>query len=264
MKGDRNSDWFLLMSTTVLICSFILLSSAGHAFAAIPFITDDTGTQGRGKFQFEFFGEYGHDSDARIAAKTTDLSATLTYGVIDPIEIIVSVPYQAWRTDDSGSVAKGDGIGDIAMEAKWRFYEREGLSLALKPGFTVPTGDEEKGLGAGRATYFLFFIASKEISPWSINVNLACIRNENTIDERRDIWHASIDALFEVMKDLKLGLDIGVETNPDSSSNTPPAYILGGLIWSLRENLDIGLGVKGGFTKPETDVSVRGGITWRF
>jgi hypothetical protein len=59
-------------------------------------------------------------------------------------------------------------------------------------------------------------------------------------------------------------LDAGVATNPDSSSNTPLAYILGGLIWSLRENFDIGLGVKGGLTKPETDISFRGGITWRF
>lgn len=44
----------------------------------------------------------------------------------------------------------------------------------------------------------------------------------------------------------------------------PPAYILGGLIWSVRENLDIGLGIKGGFTKPAADVAIHGGITWRF
>ena len=43
-----------------------------------------------------------------------------------------------------------------------------------------------------------------------------------------------------------------------------PAYILGGFIYSVKENFDIGIGVKGGLTKPETDISVRGGITWRF
>lgn len=247
-----------------LIFPVILLFFGGHSFAAIPFITEDTGTQGKGKFQIELIGEYGSDSEHIITAKTTDLSATLTYGAIDPVDIILSIPYQAWRTDGSGSTAKGDGIGDIAIEAKWRFIEQEGLSLALKPGFTVPTGDEQKDLGAGRATYHLYFIATEEISPWSINVNLGYIRNENATDERKDIWHASIDALYDLTKELKLGLDIGVGRNPDSSSKTPPAYILGGLIWALRENLDIGLGLKGGFTKPETDISVRGGITWRF
>jgi hypothetical protein len=52
--------------------------------------------------------------------------------------------------------------------------------------------------------------------------------------------------------------------NPDRSSSTHLAYILGGLIYSVRENIDIGFGVKGGLNKPETDLSVCGGITCRF
>ena len=66
------------------------------------------------------------------------------------------------------------------------------------------------------------------------------------------------------MRNLKLVGDIGVETNPENSSNTPPAYLLGGAIYSLAENFDIGLGLKAGLTKPETDVAVRGGIAYRF
>jgi hypothetical protein len=232
--------------------------------SAIPFITDDTGTLGKGKFQIELSGEYGSDSEDIITTKASDLSASLTYGIIDPVDIVLGLPYQAWRLEDSQSVVKGHGIGDLSIEANWRFHEQEGLSFALKPGFTIPTGDEERGLGSGRTNYYLYFIASKEMNPWAFNLNLAYIRNDNQIDERKDIWHASINALCEVIKDLKLGLDAGVETNPDSLSKTPLAYILGGLIYSLRENLDIGLGVRGGLTRPETDIAVRGGITWRF
>jgi hypothetical protein len=102
------------------------------------------------------------------------------------------------------------------------------------------------------------------MKPWEFDMNVGYLYNENTVGERRNIWSVSFDGQVEVVKDLKLVFDVGVATNPDSSSNTPPAYILGGLIWSLRENLDIGLGVKGGLTRPETDISVRGGITWRF
>lgn len=243
---------------------FSLLLFATEGFAGIPLITDDTGTQGKGKFQIELFGEYGHDRDERITAKTSDLSATLTYGIIDPVDIILSIPYQFWHAEDSGSTKKGDGISDLAIEAKWRFYEKDGLSFALKPGFTIPTGDEEKGLGAGRVTPYLSFIASKEIGSWGIHMNLAYIRNENKIDQRKGIWRASFASTVEVVKNLKFVGDIGLETNPDRSSSTPRAYILGGLIYSLRENVDIGLGVKGGLTKPETDIAVRGGITWRF
>jgi hypothetical protein len=230
----------------------------------LPRFPPDTGTQGRGKFQVELFGEYGHDEDEIITSKNSDLSATLTYGLIDPIDIVLSVPYQAWRSNDSDSVVKGDGIGDLAMEAKWRFFESEGISLALKPGFTIPTGDEEKGFGAGRSTYYLYLIASKGIETRAFHINLAYIRDENTVDERKDVWHASVAATVDVMKELKLVGDFGGETNPDRSSNTPPVYILGGFIYSPSENFDIGLGVKGGLTESETDIAVRGGITYRF
>ena len=243
---------------------FLSLLIATPVFAAIPLITDDTGTQGKGKFQVELFGEYGHDKEERVTSNNSDLSAALTYGLIDPIDIVLSVPYQAWREDDSNSVVKENGIGDLAIEAKWRFFENEGLSCALKPGFTIPTGDEEEGLGSGRTTYSLYFIASKEIDTKAFHINLAYIRNENTVGERKDIWHASVAATVDVMKDLKLVGDVGVESNPENSSSTPPVYILSGLIYSPRENLDFGLGVKGGLTNSETDIAVRGGITVRF
>jgi hypothetical protein len=32
---------------------------------------------------------------------------------------------------------------------KWRFYEKDGLSFAIKPGIILPTGEEDKGLGDG-------------------------------------------------------------------------------------------------------------------
>jgi len=241
-----------------------LISSAATSFAAIPLITDDTGTQGKGTFQMEVLGEYGHDKEDRIKSDAEDVSATFTYGVLDPVDIVLSVPYSFWREKDGGSVEDEDGIGDLALEAKWRFFEKEGFSFALKPGFTLPTGDEDKGLGAGRATGYLFLIASKEVSSWAFHLNLAYIRNENKNDEHEDLWHASLASSYEIFKPLKLVGDIGMEKNPDRCSDVDPAYILGGFIYSPLENLDIGLGIEGGLTDTETDLSVRGGITWRF
>ncbi len=246
--------------------AFIVIAGifCAPAYAAIPLITDDTGTQGKGKFQLELFGEYGHDKEESVTNKNGDLSATLTYGISDPVDIILTIPYSSWRSDDSVSVSREHGLSDLAIESKWRFYEKEGLSFALKPGFTIPTGNDEKDLGNGKMTYYLFLIASKEVNPWAFHFNLAYIRNNNTGEDRKNIWHASLASTVEVLKNLKLVGDIGVETNPEKSSDTPPAYILGGLIYSVSENFDIGLGLKGGLTKPETDIAVRGGITWRF
>ena len=254
-----------LREVLYLACLFSFVLYATDSFAAIPLVTDDTVTQGKGNFQLELFGEYGHESEPFITTKMSNFAMTLTYGIIDTVEIILGIPYHAWSTSGSGSEsAKGDGFGDISLEAKWRLYEKDGLSFALKPGFTIPKGDADKNLGAGRPTYHLLLLATKQMKPWQFDMNIGYLYNENTTGDRKSVWSASLDAQYGVVKNLKLVLDTGVATNPDSSSDTPPVYILGGLIWSLRENLDIGFGIKGGLTKPETDIAVRGGITWRF
>ena len=240
----------------------LILCSASFAFH--PLITDDTGTQGKGKFQLEVNGGYGHDEDEGVTTKTTQISTTLTYGLSDPIDIMIGLPYEHIRVEDSGTVTRQEGISDMSLEMKWRFYEKDGLSFALKPGLTFPTGDDEKGLGSGRMTYRLFFIGTKEIKPWTFHLNLGYIRNENKLDENKDLWHGSLASTVEVIKNLKLVGNIGIERNTDRNLNDPKAFILGGVIYSLSENFDIDFGVKGGLTKPEEDYTILMGITWRF
>ena len=95
-------------------------------------------------------------------------------------------------------------------------------------------------------------------------MNLGYKRNENTVDEREDIWHASLAGEFKIMNKLKLVADIGAERNTEKSSDTNPAFILGGLIYSIRENLDIDFGVKGGLNKAEADITYLAGMALRF
>jgi hypothetical protein len=242
-----------------------ILIFASNSFAAHPLITDDTGTQGTGKFQLEVNGGYGHNKDDEgVIIKTTQAAATLTSGISDPIDVILSLPYEHTRIEASEGVTKGDGIADMSLEMKWRFYEKDGLSFALKPGVTFPAGDEEKGLGSGRVTYHLFFIASKEIKPWAFHINLGYMRNENKVDEKKNLWHASMASTVEVMKNLKLVGNIGVEEDVDRNLNVPDAFILGGAIYSVSENLDVDFGVKGGLTRTVDDYTFLAGITWRF
>jgi hypothetical protein len=262
--GHDSMRHAIVRSFFFVVLPLLVVLAAADGFAAIPLVTDDTSTMGKAKYQLDVFGEYGRDRDARITSNTSDFYASVTYGISDPVDLSVTIPYQFWRSEDSGSRSKGDGISDIAIEVKWRFYEREGLSFAVKPGFTIPTGDDEKGLGTGRVTSYLYLIATKEAGPWAVHMNLGYIRNENRIEQRKNIWHASLASTYEVIKGLKLVGDIGAETNTDRSSKTPPVYILGGIIYSVSEHIDVGVGIKGGLTGPEKDITVRGGITWAF
>lgn len=241
----------------------IALCWSAPAFGAHPLITDDAGTQGKGKFQLEFNGEYGHKNKDSAVEDTTEMAAALTYGINDQIDVCVGIPYRYIRREDSGTTTE-NGISDTALALKWRFYEKDGLGLALKPGVTLPTGNDEKGLGSGRVTYSMFFITTKEIAPGAIHLNLGYKRNENKVEEREDIWHASLAGEMKVTKDFRFIANIGMEKNPDRSSSIDPAFILGGIIYSIRENLDVDFGLKSWLNKPDTDYSALAGLTLRF
>jgi len=246
-----------------------LLFIACPSWAAHPLITDDTGTQGKGKFQLELNGQYDWDKDNSedVSVRSTggQALAMLSYGIAENVDLILGLPY-LWGKAEANEITVYDekGIGDATLEAKWRLFEKDGFSMALKPGISFPTGNDDKGLGTGKLGAHIFLIGSKELGSWAFHANLGYIRNENDADERKDIWHASLAATWEVVKNLKLAADIGVERNTEEESSNNPAFLIGGIIYSITENFDVDLGVKYGLTEPEADISAMTGVTFRF
>ncbi len=237
--------------------------------AAHPLITDDAYTQGKGKSQLEVTGQYDSDRETvdGVAVKTTgrQVAATLTYGIVDTVDLAVGAPFLWIREQDDGAVVSNvKGISDTILDVKWRIFEHEGLSFALKPGIGIPTGDDGNGLGTGRIGYHLFAIVTKEAEPWAMHANLGYIRNENRFEELTNLWHVSAAATYAAGKNLKIAGDIGAERNPDRSSQTEPAYVLAGVIYSVTEYFDLDCGVKHAITSTEKDVSIMAGMTFRF
>ncbi|MCE5210159.1 MAG: transporter [Deltaproteobacteria bacterium] len=251
------------------ILYFILLLVACPSWAAHPLITDDTGTQGKGKFQMELNGQYDWDDEdnegVSVEAYGWEAAATLSYGIAENVDLVLSMPYLWGKAEENDvKVYDENGIGDLVLETKMRIIEKNGFSLALKPGIIFPTGDDEKGLGVGQISGQIFLIASQELGSWAFHTNLGYIRNENDADEHKDIWHASLAGTFEIIKDLTLVANIGIERNPDDAVKDDPAFLIGGIIYSITENLDVDLGVKFGLTEPETDISALAGVAFRF
>lgn len=256
----------------------IILSMAlfgGPVYAAHPLITDDTGTQGAGKFQVEVNGEYAYDKEEpapgiEVVARDIGAAAALSIGVTETIDAVVGVPY-AWSESTETDVAapafahgSEKGLSDISVEVKWRFYEHEGLSLGMKPGVSIPTGSERKGLGAGKYGYSAFLIATQELKPFVLHGNFGYIRNNNRHDERENLCHLSLAAEYGVAEHLKIVANIGQERNPDKADKRKPRFALAGLILALGENLDLDAGVKIGLNDPEADLTVLAGMAVRF
>jgi hypothetical protein len=253
----------------------LVLLAPRHAFAAHPLITDDTGTQGdRGRFQLELNGELSSHRRAmggvEVKESARELAAIVSMGVLEEVDLVVGVPWASSDVRENGALVAADtGLGDTSVEVKWRFLEVEGFSLAVKPGLSLPTGNEERGFGNGKVSYAASLIATQAVGPFSFHLNGAYARNEYALRadrdaNRSDIFHASFAAGVEVVKGLQVVANVGLETSSDRGSDTWPAFVLGGLVYSATEKLALDLGVKGGLTEPETDLAALAGVAWRF
>lgn len=251
MKKDVN---FFRVSVLALALTFLL---GGNAYAVHPLISDDAGTVGAGKFELELNVEYSNDD----GDSTTQLAATLSAGIRENIDLVIGTPYHFLKTKNDGSWTTEDGLSDFLIEMKWRFYEKNGLSFAIKPGIILPIGDEDKGLGDGKAAYSLYLVTTKEMEPFSIHFNLGYIKNRK---ELRDIWHYSLAGQYQVTKPLIVVANIGGETNPDRESSVHPLFLLGGIVYSITENLDVDFGIKTGLNKAEADYALLAGVIVRF
>ncbi len=255
-----------LINACACLAIFLFLTPS---FAAHPLVSDDAGTQGKGKFLFELNGQYDWDQNdvngSAFKFEGGQASASLSYGIVDNVDLVVGLPYLWGKIkENDATVYDEKGLGDATLDVKWRLLEKDKFSLALKPGITIPTGNDEKGLGAGQLGGRLFFIASQELGSLAFHANLGYIRNENKNEERKDLWHASIAATWEAAKNLKLAANVGIERNPASDAANDPAFVIGGIIYSVTENFDVDLGVKCGLSRSETDFSLMTGIAYRF
>lgn len=258
MGSPRLKNKLRLLSAIWILCP--LTVQAAH-----PLITEDTGTQGTGRFQLELTTEHGYRDEDYAAEHKRQHAAAFSWGLRDNLDVIFTLPYQRVSPEGTScAIETHSGISDAGLDAKWRFFENDTLSMALKPGVTFPTGDESVGLGSGKSAYSLYLITTIEPRPWAFHLHLGYLRNRNVADEREGIRHVSFGGWRELGKKLKIVGDIGTNTNADKSSNIETAFYILGAIYSLTDDFDLDAGIKKGLTNPETDYSLLGGVTLRF
>ena len=251
---------FLLRILVVLLCALTPLS--GHA--AHPLITEDTGTQGQGRFQLELTNEYITVREGGANQLLALTAAAFSYGVVENIDVILTLPHLRLGHSVASATPGAQGLTDLGLDVKWRFYEKEKLSIALKPGITFPTGDDTRNLGSGKHTWSAYVTTSYETAPWTWHLHLGHVHHNNTFSEREDIWHASAAAVRQVGDSLKLILDTGIETNTDRSAEADPVFLITGLIYTPHPNFDIDLGYKLESTESWRARTLLAGLTLRW
>ena len=221
---------------------------APPAWAAHPLITEDTGTQGAGRWQLELNVERQKDDSARA----TQWGTTLSYGLEDNADLQIGIPYTV-----------NQGRQDLAVDVKWRFHQQGATSLGLKPGITLPTGDEQRGLGTGKVTAGSLLILSYEPEAWSFHTHAGFRYSRNSVGDRESLLHYSASLWLKPTDKLKLVADLSFDTNPDRSSNNSLRQHVFGFIYSVTKDFDVDAGIRRG-NSPAIDRALMAGVTLRW
>jgi hypothetical protein len=233
-----------------------LLAAVSPSFAAHPMLTEDTGTQGKGRFELELGFERVREGDA----KAFEFGPQLSWGLLDNLDLIVRPTWLDLR----GSADSARGLGDTALDAKWRFIEDGPWSFGLRAGLDLPTANEGKGLGTGETGYHGVLIATWAIEALVVSANLGILHVGKVPLQRRDLALASVGVVREVREGLKLGAEVDAASNPDPNRSPWPTVARIGVIWSLNKYWDVDVGYQAPLNHAAPDAAILAGATLRW
>ncbi|MDD2806296.1 MAG: transporter [Elusimicrobiales bacterium] len=190
---------------------------------------------------------------------STGAFAELSYGLWDRLDVLVTVPWLGWS---SRGIAES-GLGDVLVEAKLAAGERAGWTLALKPGFSLPAGNEAGSLGAGKGGVWLYGLAGREAGPWRFCLNGGYMLNRNSLGERENLLKGSASASRAVFSGLRASAALFALTSKDKNSRSHPLAAVLGLTWTPRPVLDLDAGARLGLNRGAEDFGLLAGLTLR-
>lgn len=186
------------LASIASLAALLLALAPGPARAGPPFLTDDPQAAETGHWEI-------YAPLVEVAGRGTDFAGTMAtevnYGAAPGLQLALALPV-AFTHDSSGWRW---GAGDIAVAVKYRFYHDEdaGLSVAIDPAMTLPTGSN--GMSAGKVTALLPVWAQKDIGPWSIFGGGGYAINPGA--GNRDYWTGGIAVTRQFGERLLIGVE---------------------------------------------------------
>lgn len=236
---------------SIVLAVTLSVAIAPAARGAQPLFTEDTGVLAAGQWQLEVAAEDANEKATR--QRTEVFGSTLSYGATENVDFILSLP---WYRDGP------DGLGDVALDVKWRFYRQGALRFALKPGITLPTGNDREGRGAGRIGWGSLVIMSWIPGALGVHAHAGYLRNENKLGERESLRHLATAATYRIGAVTVVG-ELSRTTNQVPGERVA-RYSTAGAIWSLTRDFDLDIGWRQGHGGATLDEALLLGATVRW
>ena len=248
----------LAVRTPSLITAFALAAAAPAAFAAHPLQTEDTGTQGAGNLEIE-----NGVSNARLDATTrTVYQPQFSLGLAATLDAILQ-PAWVWQHAPRGGVS---GPGDTNVDAKWRFWGSDPLSLAIRAGIELATAERGLGLPRGKAAGHALLALTWDHAATTLHADLGATVAPRVAGApaRRTTVNVSGALMQQVDEGLILTLDGAFGQSPDPRRDGWPGTLLAGAIWTARPGLDLDFGWQRSIDDRPVTRTWLAGLTYRF
>lgn len=216
----------------IVFLSFILtIAALSQVQAGAPFVTDDPEPVEYGHWEITGFSQATHLSGERSG---TLAGIDINYGASPDLQVHLIAPLAFDKRAGAGTKI---GYGDTELGAKYRFIDEneDGWrpAVAVFPIVTLPTGDDDRGLGAGHTREFLPLWLEKNFGDWRTFGGGGYWNNPG--EGNKNYWFAGWALQRQVTEDLSLGGEVFHQTANTDGGKSSSGFNLGG-IYDLTEN----------------------------
>lgn len=192
--------------------------------AGPPFVNDDPETVEYRHWEIYLAAQYIHGLD--------QYSSTLPHlevnnGVIPNVQLHVIAPLVYVKPQ---GVSSQYGYGDTELGVKFRFIRETSATpqVGIFPMIEFPTGDQAKGLGNGRAQYFLPIWIQKSFGPWTTYGGGGYWINPGA--GKKNWWQFGWLLQRKIVHSLALGAEIYHLTASSDNGDASTGYTIGAMI----------------------------------
>ena len=155
----------------VALCGLCLTAVTASAEWERTVSAWDSKLPDQGRFQLSLWGGYWEWESDGADGKDMDATLYLNYGIADNWSVALAPSYFKWDQDRGGDEA---GISDTEVLSTYRLVNEAdaGFDLAMMGRVSLPTGDDDKGLGTGNVEPGASVILSKTLGPIIAVANL--------------------------------------------------------------------------------------------
>jgi hypothetical protein len=221
---------------------FIISIGISASWAGPPFLTDDPEPVDYKHGEFYIATQYLKDKEVTSG---TAPHFELNYGVAPNVMLHMIAPF-VYNRPEGGSTQRG--YGDTELGVKYRFLndEEAHFMVGTFPIVGIPTGDSDKGLGAGQTRFFVPLWLQKTWGLWQSYGGGGFWRNPG--EGSRDYWFFGWQLQRQISIMLTLGAELFAQTKDADDGKSRTGFNVG-TIMNLTDDhhllFSVGSDIKG-------------------